>query len=244
MDYSRPELADRLAAEYALGTLRGPARRRFENLMLAHPALRRATQDWHRRLEQLAASTPAVEPSPQVWPAIQGRLFGREGAHLGSAPAATGRSGRNWWSWLGLWQGLAGTATAAAIALGVALSQPTPVQPPIVVVLGAPPDVPAGAVIQPATFVASVGGDGRSLVIKPLSQGQKVAVNKALELWAVPPKGAPRSLGLVAQDGTTTVVRTELLKDTAAFAVTVEPPGGAPSGKATGPIVSLGQLQI
>jgi len=24
MDYSRPELADRLAAEYVLGTLRGP----------------------------------------------------------------------------------------------------------------------------------------------------------------------------------------------------------------------------
>ena len=43
MDYSRPELADKLAAEYALGTLRGPARRRFENLLPAHPSLRRAT---------------------------------------------------------------------------------------------------------------------------------------------------------------------------------------------------------
>ena len=39
MDYSRPHLADSLAAEYVLGTLRGPARRRFEALLPAHPAL-------------------------------------------------------------------------------------------------------------------------------------------------------------------------------------------------------------
>ena len=49
MDYSRPELADRLAAEYVLGTLRGPARRRFEALLPAHPALNRAMLDWQRR---------------------------------------------------------------------------------------------------------------------------------------------------------------------------------------------------
>ena len=46
MDYSRPDLADRLAAEYALGTLRGGARRRFEALLTAHPVLRQATRDW------------------------------------------------------------------------------------------------------------------------------------------------------------------------------------------------------
>ena len=40
MDYSRRDLADRLAAAYAAGTLRGPARRRLEALLPAHPTLR------------------------------------------------------------------------------------------------------------------------------------------------------------------------------------------------------------
>ena len=39
MDYSNRELADRLAAEYALGTLRGGARRRLQQLLPAHPTL-------------------------------------------------------------------------------------------------------------------------------------------------------------------------------------------------------------
>ena len=55
---------------------------------------------------------------------------------------------------------------------------------------------------------------------------------------------APRSLGVVSQQNATTVLRTALLKDTAAFALTVEPPGGSPSGKPTGPIVSVGKLQL
>ena len=44
MDYANPQLADQLAASYAAGTLRGPARRRFEALLPSHPALRDAVQ--------------------------------------------------------------------------------------------------------------------------------------------------------------------------------------------------------
>ena len=45
-------------------------------------------------------------------------------------------------------------------------------------------------------------------------------------------------------DGATTLRRDQLLRDTAAFAVSVEPAGGSPTGAPTGPIVSLGQLRI
>jgi anti-sigma-K factor RskA len=241
MDYARPELADRLAAEYVLGTLRGPARRRFQTLLPGHPGLRRATADWERRLGQLTEATPATPPSPKVWPAIELRLFGE------ATPAGTPVDAvRRWWQRLGVWQGTAGLASAAVMVLAVLLAQPVPVppaQPPVVVVMSAQ-DAAAGGGIHPAGFVASVGGDGRSLVLKPLNEHQQVAVNKALELWAVPAKGAPRSLGLVSDHQTTTVMRAQLLSNTAAFAVSVEPPGGSPTGAPTGPVISVGHLQL
>lgn len=231
MDYSREQLAERLAAEYVLGTLHGGARRRFETLLPAHPRLRQARLDWERRLLQLDDAIQPVTPSPRVWAGIEQRLFGETRAMV------------RWWQKLVLWQGAAGLAAAAALTLGVLLSQPAPVQPPIVVVMAAQPAAAAPGV-QPASFVASVSGDGRSLVLKPLTESQQVALNKALELWAVPAQGAPRSLGLVSAERATTVLRTQLLKDTAAFAISVEPPGGSPTGAPTGPIVSVGQLQL
>jgi anti-sigma-K factor RskA len=245
MDYARPELADRLAAEYVLGTLRGPARRRFQALLPSHPTLRRATQDWERRLDQLSTVTPAVAPSPAAWQGIERKLFADEARARTSALAPLATVQR-WWQRLGLWQGAAGLASAAVVVLAVLLANPAavpPAQPPIVVVMAAQ-DAAAGAGVHPVGFVAGVSGDGRSLVLKPLSDHQRVAVNKALELWAVPAQGAPRSLGLVSDQQATTVVRTRLLQDTAAFAVSVEPPGGSPTGAPTGPIVSVGKLQL
>jgi anti-sigma-K factor RskA len=51
-------------------------------------------------------------------------------------------------------------------------------------------------------------------------------------------------LGLVQAAGTTTLVRAQFLRDTAAFAVSIEPAGGSTTGTPTGPIVSIGKLEI
>ena len=87
MDYSRPELADRLAAAYVAGTLRGPARRRFVSLLRSHPGLRAAVHAWEARLMPLTASLAPVPPPPRVWQA-------HRGAHR-AAPTAARRAG--WW---------------------------------------------------------------------------------------------------------------------------------------------------
>jgi len=228
MDYSRPELADRLAAEYVLGTLQGPARRRFETLQSAHPALRQAVAQWQARLTPLSASVPPMAPPARVWQGVEARLFG-------AAPAARPPL----WQRLALWRGISGVATAAALALFVVASQTPPPQAPIVVVLAANPEA---AQALNASFVASVSADGRALVLRPLHD-VALSPQRALELWAVPAQGAPRSLGLVRASGATTLLRAQLLRDTAAFAVSVEPAGGSPTGAPTGPIVSVGKLQ-
>ena len=233
MDYSRPELTDRLAAEYVLGTLRGPARRRLQSLLPAHPALRGAVDAWQRRLLPMAAQVMPVQPDAKVWLALQSRLFG-EARGRDSAPAAPG-----WWQGLALWRGLTGTALAAVLGMAVLLGQPVDIPPPIVVVLAA--NSAAGEGMQNASFVASLGADGRTLVLKPVNV-PALEATRAFELWAVPAQGAPRSLGLVSPRDGATLRRAGLLQGTAAFAVSVEPAGGSPTGAPTGPIVSVGKL--
>lgn len=234
MDYSRPALADRLAAAFVLGTLRGPARRRFEALLPAHPALRTAVAAWQGRLVPLSTSVAPVEPPAAAWAGIEATLFGTANATATATPPTP------WWQRLALWRGIAGLSTAAAVALTVVSVQTPPPQAPVLIVMGASDDA---ARAMNASFVASVSADGRALVLRPVGAVQ-IAPDRALELWAVPPDGAPRSLGLVRADAATTLIRAQLLRDTAAFAVSVEPPGGSPTGAPTGPIVSVGKLEI
>jgi anti-sigma-K factor RskA len=242
MDYSRPDLADRLAAEYVLGTLRGPARRRMQALLPAHPALRAAVEAWERRLLPMADAVRPVAPRAEVWQRVQGRLFADAATARPAARPSTGpASPTSFWQRLALWRGATGLAFAAMFGMAVLLGQRGETPPPIVIVLGANPDAASG--MQPARFVASVGADGRSLVLKPIDV-PSLTPAKALELWAVPAQGAPRSLGLVSPDRGATVLRAGLLQGTAAFAVSLEPAGGSPTGAPTGPILSVGKVQI
>ena len=238
MDYARQSLADALAAQYVAGTLRGAARRRFETLLSGHPALRTAVADWQARLMPLTAVVVPVAPPERTWAAIENRLW----------PATAGVSTAQrvpWWHGLGFWRAASGLATVAAVGLGVLLANPPAQAPPVVVVLqGTEAGGPASS-----TFVASVSADGRALVARPVMP-VALAADRVLELWAVPPQGNPRSLGLVSAAGVTVIRREKLPqalldnRNTAALAVSVEPPGGSPTGVPTGPVVFAGKLQL
>ncbi len=49
-----PQLVDLLAAEYVLGTLRGGARRRFQRYADHDMVIRRAVDEWQRRISPMA----------------------------------------------------------------------------------------------------------------------------------------------------------------------------------------------
>lgn len=232
MDYSRPELADRLAAEHVLGTLRGPARRRFDALLPAHPALQKAVRRWQDALIPLATPIPPVAPPPRVWAALEQRLF---------APAVAKPGGlRRWLDWRPTVMSLG----LAALVLGVSTLRETPSEPPVLVVMAPNPSAQADpAMLQQARFVASFSADGRALVLQPLA-ALPLENQRALELWAVPAQGAPRSLGLVTPNGPTRLLRTAVRTDTSALAISIEPPGGSPTGAPTGPVIALGPVQL
>jgi anti-sigma-K factor RskA len=230
MDYGKSDLADALAADYVIGTLRGAARRRFEALLPAHAELRQATVAWHERLMPLTAVLPPVQPSSEVWRRISDRLDRRKQESAGGA-----------WQRLAFWRGLTAFASVAAIGLALLLGNPRAVPPPIVVVLAATDAAASGAATSP--IVASISGDGKTLVTRPIVP-VAMRADRSLELWAVPKDGAPRSLGVLPNNGGVVALPGRVLAGADTLAVTVEPAGGSPTGAPTGPIVYAGKFSL
>ena len=233
MDYSRPELADRLAAGYVIGTMRAGARRRFEELLPAHPALRAAERAWQDRLMPLTLAIKPEQPSAEVWRRIEARLFGQQAQ---VAPAIV-----VWWRQLGFWRGFSAVAGVAAVSLAVLLANPAASPPPVLVVLMS--TNPGNPNLVAASFVASISGDGRALVTRPL-MNVSLQADRSFELWSIPTSGKPRSLGVISASGRSVVNPKKELAGAEALAVTVEPVGGSPSGQPTGPVVFSGKLTL
>ncbi len=230
MDYGRSDLADALAADYVIGTLRGGARRRFESLLPAHAVLRESMLAWQARLMPLTAVLDPVQPSGEVWRRISDRLDRRKSV------AAVGA-----WQRLSFWRGLSAFASIAAIGLAVLIGTPGPVTPPVVVVLAATGAAASGTATAP--IVASISGDGRTLVTRPIVP-VALRADRSLELWALPPGGAPRSLGVLPGGGGVVALRGKVLAGADTLAVTIEPAGGSPTGAPTGPIVYAGKFTL
>lgn len=109
-----PELLDRLAAAYALGTLRGGARRRFETLARHHPHVQAAALRWQQRLAGLAELQRDVAPPVQLWSRIRAQLQAERAWVSTPRPADPGQQRVSAWSaWR--WSRWAG-ATAALLA--------------------------------------------------------------------------------------------------------------------------------
>jgi anti-sigma-K factor RskA len=225
----RPELAERLAAEYALGTLRGRARTRFRRALEADGALARAVAEWEARLAPLAQGVRAVEPPARVWRAIESRL----------GPASP-RKESGLWKALGL---VAGGAAAAMLGMAVFVSPPrqAPAPPPAAV---APSYI--AVLSDPKTsrpvMMASAGRKDGALQVKLLDPRIQVA-DASLELWALPAGGKPKSLGLIGGEKTTLKlagIADQALGDVPMLAVSLEPRGGSKTGAPTGPVLYSG----
>lgn len=236
MDYSRPSLIDALASSYVLGTLHGGARRRFETLLSAHPALRSAVHDWQARLAPLSQSLAPTAPPKRVWQGIENRLFTPK--HASSAQTTGSGVLARLWNNVRLWQATTAAGVVWLASSLLMLTSPSPA--PMVVMLQAS----SGA----QQFVVSVNRDGRSLMLTPIAPSAHTPTGKSLQLWALTAAGKPHSLGVLVDkqairlDSQQGKFLTAAATAGIALAVSVEPLHGSPTGLPTGEVIASGKL--
>lgn len=245
MNYLLAERLDRLAREYALGTLAGGPRRRFERVLQESPEARRVVGQWQERLALLSRDAPGLQPQPAVWRGIEARLFEP------TAAPSRASTGSRWGGLAALWSGrsLGGALAGALIAVLVLRQQPgwigtEPVRETLPAsYVGLLSDAQGRAAV-----LASSRRHGHVLTVK-LLQPIAVPAGAVAQLWAFPKDGAPFPLGTVPASGSASIALSDsserLFGNVPRLAVTIEPapatPGSAPSGEpiASGPCVKL-----
>jgi anti-sigma-K factor RskA len=251
-----PSLMEQLAASYALGTLRGGARRRFEALARDNAVLRAAALLWQSRMSSVAELQPAIAPSAAVWKRIENLInadkqaAAMQAARAKPAPAAAA----GWWASLGLWRGAtAAGALMAAVAVVTGFNASTRVDQLSAEVaqlsgkLAATPEIQYVAVLaddkSSASMLVTFDPKSNKLVLKRVG-GFKEQADKSLQLWALPPGAGPKSLGVLGSDP---VVRLTAagsdVREVPTLAISLEPKGGAPTGSGpSGPVLFKGAL--
>lgn len=235
--HDKPQLLDQLAAAYALGVLKGAARRRFETHALRHVLVQRTLAEWQDRLSPLHEFAHPVAPRASVWQNIERRTLARQQQDAGQA------NSRRWFG-LAFWRvlGVGSSLVAAVLAATLWLRQPEVITRPGTDYIATLTDD------KSQTVIVVTGDRKRHQLVARVMARQSVAADRSLELWAVPAKGNPRSLGLVSDHGSVTLP----LPDNATpggvmmLAVSLEPKGGSPKPSGpTGPILFKGPwLQI
>lgn len=208
-----------LAGEYVLGTLTAAEAEAVRN----DPAMAAAVAAWEARLAPLYALMPQEAPPPGLWDRIERSLAGAPPARAAAQPRAP------WFT--RFW---AAGATAMAAGLAALMLTQAPPAPPLMTVLLTSQEAPAFLV------EADRGGEIRLAALN----NQPVPEGRVRELWALPVGAtAPTSLGLVPPDGRISV-RPAAIRPAPGMLIeiTLEPPGGSPIGRPTGPILFIGRL--
>ncbi|HKE46643.1 MAG TPA: anti-sigma factor [Rhodanobacteraceae bacterium] len=230
-DMAAPADRSYLAAEYVLGVLDARQRREVELLIARDRAFAREVAAWQVHLAPLADEIEPVEPPMHILPRLRSSLFAQ-------------RRGGGLLESLGFWRWLAagtGAVAAAALAGVFVLSRPKPVPTP-------PTAAPMLATIKlddgrPA-FIATIDLAQGTMLVLPVTA--TIPPDKVPELWLIPPGDVPHSLGVVDVAHPVAIAIPPALRSAvslqAAVAISVEPPGGSPTGQPTGPVIAKGGI--
>lgn len=224
---------ERRAGDYVLGVMDEAEALAFEAEIAQDPALAALVARWRERFRELDETAVPDQPSEMLWQQIE--------RQLGPVPVS-GRPERRgiiagWWDSLAFWRfsGLAATAAAVLLAIGLAASLQRGVSPPrMVAVLIAESDGRPLAVVE-------IGERGASRLVAldaiPVPEG------RALQVWTLPSvERGPVSIGLLDRPRSAVLDTASLPepRPDQLFEITLEPETGSPTGRPTGPIIVKG----
>ena len=247
-----PELLEKLAASYALGTLRGGARRRFETLAREQAQVRAAALVWQTRLGSVAELQAQAEPAPAVWTRIDNLVRAEHEQHaMQKARMPVPARPFAWLRSLALWRtatAVGAVATVFAVVLGVNQRDQLGGQiASLRTQLQAAPQIEYVAVLADGkadpSMLVTFDAKNQKLLLQRVG-GYQEASDKSLQLWALPPTGGPRSLGVLGSEKLLRLTAGDGdVREVPALAISLEPKGGVPSaGGPTGPVLFKGAL--
>jgi len=219
-------------AEYVLGVLDVDDRAAVASEIAVSAQAAEAVARWELKLLPLAELIAEVAPAPHVWTKI-----------AAATPASTGgRQQPRVRGDVSLWRAFAIGASALAAALLV------------LVLLRLGPTLISPSYLA-STIQASNGSIGWTvtldrrharLIVVPGAPAPLPA-GRAPELWVIPAGAKPVALGMITQSQPVSLALNgalvSQLDPTAKLAVSVEPPGGSPTGQPTGAIVGIGSIE-
>jgi anti-sigma-K factor RskA len=240
------DLDDAMAGDYVMGLLDGAEHAAAEQRLATDPSFAQAVSAWRTRLADLDLTAEETPPSPALWHRIADATKTAPIDALPSARAAL--RGATLWHDIKFWRvaGIGGSLAAllfAAIMIGalttsrhlrrdlIALAQSKPVY---VAVLVNDATKEAGAIVN-----AFSNGRVELIPLRPI----EVPAGRTLQVWTLWDRAVgPKSIGLTGQSRTLQL-NLESLPETVQnqlFEITLEPEGGSPIGRPTGPILFKG----
>jgi anti-sigma-K factor RskA len=229
-DRARDEI---ISGEYVLGVLSAEDRRRVEARMAVDRRFAQQVRRWQTNLSGFNDDYEEERPPADLYNRLERRLFGIEAAPAGMLGLL--------WNSAPFWR-LAAGATLLVCAGLVALEH-----------WGLPIDQTGRPLVAelsgdkaPFNLIAAFDSETGRLSVVPIALKQPQP--KSLEVWIIDEGKPPRSLGVLPDNGNGEIVVNadlrRLFAEGRTIAITVEPFGGAPDGKPTGPVIASGKTRF